>query len=119
MREIPRKLPSSLLLAALLAGCGQKAAKDCPADEQAGCVDSTITYDAGIADILNARCQPCHAAGGVEATVPLTDYKKVSVERMSIGNQLVTCTMPPDGSPQLTSVERTQILNWLSCGAPE
>jgi uncharacterized membrane protein len=82
-------------------------------------VDSTLSYSTGIADILNQRCQPCHAAGGVEATVPLTDYQHVFGERMTLGNQLVTCSMPPDGSPQLTDTERKQILDWLSCGAPQ
>ncbi len=119
--EMPRNSRIFLLLAALAvaAGCGQKADKTCPADEQAGCVDSTFGYDAGIADILNGHCKPCHAAGGVEQTILLTDYQHVFGERMSIGGQLVTCTMPPDGSPQLTDTERNQVLDWLSCGAPK
>ena len=115
---MPRCLPLFLLLA-LVTACGQKAGKDCPADEQAGCVDQSLGYDANIAAILNDHCTPCHAAGGIEASILLTDYKHVSGERMTIGSQLVTCTMPPDGSPQLTDMERKQILDWLSCGAPQ
>ena len=117
--EMPRKLPSLLLISVLLAACGSKPAKNCPADEQTACVDSSLSYDAGVADIFDARCVPCHAPGGVEATLPLTDYRHVFGERMSIGGQLVTCSMPPDGSPQLTDAERKQILDWLTCGAPQ
>ena len=116
---MPRNLPLFLLLAALMAACGQKAQKDCPPDDQAACMDSSLGYDANIAAILNTRCTPCHATGGVEMSILLTDYKHVSSERMTIGSQLVTCTMPPDGSPQLTDMERKQILDWLSCGAPQ
>lgn len=110
-----------LLTLALCAvpACGQSAAKSCPADEQAGCVDPSFGYDAGIGDILNARCRPCHAPGGIEQSILLSDYSHVYRERMTVGSQLVTCTMPPEGSPGLTDSERKQILDWLSCGAPQ
>jgi hypothetical protein len=118
-QEMPRNLPFLLLLLGLVTGCGQPASKACPPDEPAGCVDPSLGYDAGIAAILSDRCRPCHAAGGVEASVLLTDYPHVSGARMTVGNQLVTCSMPPQGSPQLSDAERKQILDWLSCGAPE
>jgi hypothetical protein len=38
---------------------------------------------------------------------------------MSIATQLVTCSMPPEGNPQLTTAERNQILDWLTCGGPK
>ncbi|HWZ88664.1 MAG TPA: c-type cytochrome [Polyangiaceae bacterium] len=116
---MPRNSPLFLVLTALAAGCGQGAAKACPPDDQAACMDPSLGYDAGIAAILNDTCMPCHAAGGVEANVPLTDYRHVFGERMTVAGQIVTCTMPPDGSPQLTDAERKQILDWLSCGAPQ
>ncbi len=84
------------------------------------CMDAaTLTYNADISAIMNARCTPCHATGGVEASIILTDYGHVTGERMTIEAQLLTCAMPPDGSPQLTTDERTQILSWLSCGTPQ
>ena len=116
---MPGKLPPFLVISLLLVACGPKAAKDCPPDEQAACTGSSLGYDAAIASIINDRCMPCHAPGGVEATVPLTNYQRVFGQRTSIGGQLVTCSMPPDGSPQLTDSERKQILDWLTCGAPE
>ena len=115
---MPGKLPIFLGAVALLAACGQKAAKDCPADDQNACVDSSITYDAGISDIINARCTPCHFPGGVEDSVLLNSHAQILRAQMSVGSQLVTCSMPPEGSPQLTETERKQILDWLTCGAP-
>ena len=107
------------LLVPLAVACGQSASPaDCPEDRQSSCPASALTYDTGIGALLTERCSPCHAAGGVEGSRLLTDYSHVSGERMSIGTQLVTCSMPPAGSPQLSADERQQILDWLTCGAP-
>ncbi|HTA88533.1 MAG TPA: hypothetical protein VK745_03125 [Polyangiaceae bacterium] len=109
-----------LWLAALALGCAPKADKACPTDAPAECLDAAaLSYNDNIGAIMNARCTPCHATGGVEASIILTDYGHVTGERMTIEAQLLTCAMPPDGSPQLTTDERTQILSWLSCGAPQ
>ena len=83
-----------------------------------GCPDGALTYDTGIGALLDERCSPCHAAGGVEASRLLTDYIHAKGLQMSIGSQLVSCSMPPVGSPQLSSDERQQILDWLTCGTP-
>lgn len=109
-----------LWLTALVLGCAPKADKACPMDVAADCLDAAaLTYNADIGPIINARCTPCHAAGGVEDSILLTDYGHVTGERMTIEAQLLTCAMPPDGSPQLTSDERTQMLSWLTCGTPQ
>jgi uncharacterized membrane protein len=115
---MPGKLPLFLGLALLLGACGQKAGKACPADVQNACVDSSLTYDAGIGAIFDTRCAPCHFPLGVEDSVLLNSHAQVLKARMSVGSQLVTCSMPPEGSPQLSETERQQILDWLSCGAP-
>jgi uncharacterized membrane protein len=116
--QMPGKSMSLPLLAILAVACGQAARQSCPADNQDQCVDTTLSYDNGIGDLLTERCSPCHAAKGVEMTILLTDYGHVSGERTSIATQLVTCSMPPAGNPQLTTAERNQILDWLTCGAP-
>jgi uncharacterized membrane protein len=105
-------------LAVLATACGQPASASCPPDNQDQCVDSTLSYDNGISALIGQRCSPCHFPGGVEATRLLSDYAHVSGERMSIAAQLVTCSMPPAGSPQLNTDERNQILDWLTCGGP-
>ncbi len=116
---MPRKSMLFPLLAAFAVACGQPANKDCPADNQQECADTTLSYDNGIGDLLTQRCSPCHAAGGIEMTVPLTDYLDVRGARMTIVGELVPCLMPPASSPQLTVAERNQILDWLSCDAPK
>jgi uncharacterized membrane protein len=117
----PRFLLFFPVLAASTAfGCGAANEPSCPADDQKACpASSSLSYDDGIGALLTQRCSPCHAAGGVEATVILTDYSHVSGERMSIASQLVTCSMPPAGNPPLSADERKEILDWLSCGGPK
>ncbi len=109
------------MLTAILAvlGCGASPDPACPMDEQGECVESTPGYGDGIGQLLTERCSPCHAAGGVERSRLLTDYEHVSAQRMSIANQLATCSMPPADSPALSAQERTRILAWLSCGGPK
>jgi len=106
----------------LAVACGQSPpprASDCPDVQQAGCPAGALTYDTGIGDLLTARCTPaCHAAGGSEATRPLTDYGHAAGLRISIANQLLSCSMPPAGAPPLSPDERQLILDWLTCGAP-
>ncbi len=112
--------PLLSLLAAVASACGQPAANEaCPAPPQLGCPADALTFDTGIGQLLHTRCYPCHSPGGVESSRPLTDYEHVSGERMSIASQLVTCSMPPSGSPQLSSSERQQILDWFACGGPQ
>jgi cytochrome c5 len=109
------------LLGSLFAGCGQASPSEpsaCPDDTQSGCPATALTYDTGIGALIGERCSPCHAPGGVEASRVLTDYAHASGLKMSIATQLVSCSMPPLGAPQLSSDERQQILDWLSCGGP-
>jgi len=117
---MPRKSKLFPLLTVFAIACGQSSSgPGCPADNQDQCVDGTLSYDNGIGALLSERCSPCHAPKGVEMTVLLTDYGHVSGARTSIATQLVTCAMPPAGSPQLSTEERNQILDWLTCGAPK
>ena len=84
----------------------------------ASCPDASLSYASGIGDTLKTTCSPCHAAGGVERTVPLTSYTEVSKRLTSVAGQIETCTMPPAGSPPLSASDRQAILDWIVCGAP-
>jgi cytochrome c5 len=108
-------------LASLALACGHAAPPprgDCPDVQQAGCPANALTYDTGIGDLLNERCASCHAAGGVEAARPLTDYGDAFGARTGIATQLLGCSMPPAGAPPLSNEERQLILDWLTCRAP-
>jgi len=94
------------------------AANECSLQNRTSCPDPSLSYDAGIGATLSSNCSPCHAEGGVEASVRLTDYGNVSTRLTSIAGQLASCSMPPAGSPQLTTAERQMLFDWIVCGAP-
>lgn len=103
-----------------IVGCASKAApNECSVNVPESCPDPSLSYAASIGDILSSNCQPCHAAGGVERAVPLTDYSDVSKRLTSIAGQLETCTMPPAGSPPISASDRQTVLDWIVCGAPQ
>jgi uncharacterized membrane protein len=105
---------------AMVAACSGPREQDaCPVPPQRGCPSDALTFTTGIADLLHTRCFPCHSADGVEQSHQLTDYDHVKGERMSIASQVASCSMPPAGSPELTSEERQQIIDWYTCGTPE
>ena len=116
-----KKLRLSLLAAGIAAAaCGHPVEHDaCPLPPEMGCPPEALTFDTGISELLHTRCFPCHSADGVEQSRQLTDYLHVSNERRSILTQLASCSMPPAGSPPLTSSERQQIFDWLACQGPE
>jgi uncharacterized membrane protein len=105
---------------AVIAACSGPPEQDaCPVPPQRGCPTDALTFSTGIADLLHTRCFPCHSADGVEQSHQLTDYDHVKGERMGIASQVASCSMPPSGSPVLTSSERQQIIDWYTCGTPE
>ena len=89
---------------------------NCPGD-QATCPSNPPSYASQIAPIIQSRCVACHSPGGM-APSDFTSYATVSDQQSSIRGRVGDCTMPPMGSPQPTSTERTQLLEWLACGAP-
>jgi hypothetical protein len=112
---------TSLCLSAMacVAGCASHAGNDeCLLNLPKSCPDQTLTYASGVAPILDTSCSPCHAPGGVESTVPLTNYTQVSNRLTSIAGQLQTCSMPPAGAAPLAASDRQTIIDWIACRAP-
>ena len=108
-----------LIVVVSVVGCASKAGSDeCSVNVPTSCPDPTLTYASEVGATLKATCSPCHAPGGVESTVPLTDYSQVSKRLTSVAGQLQTCTMPPAGAMALAASDRQAILDWIVCGAP-
>lgn len=82
------------------------------------CPDPAPKY-ADVVPVLEQKCVTCHSgvAGG---PWPLTDYDHVASWQNEIRGELVSCSMPPlDAGAHITEDERTLILTWLRCGAPQ
>jgi uncharacterized membrane protein len=92
----------------------------CPNDLPDSCPNPPPSYMNGVAAIIDAKCNVCHANGGPgQSTEDLSTYDKIHSRRGPMLNQVYTCLMPPpDGGP-LTPDERKQLLGWLVCEAPD
>jgi uncharacterized membrane protein len=67
---------------------------------------------------MQSHCLACHGPGGQQSSVPFTNYQQVFAYRSAILNQVYACRMPLAGSTPLTAQERTLLIGWLACGAP-
>jgi hypothetical protein len=105
------------MAAAIVTGCGG-GGSSCPNDLPSACPANPPSYSNDIAQIISNRCFPCHAPGGVEATTPLTTYQQVFNQRSAVLDQVYHCNMPLAGAPTLTPTQRTDLLTWLVCNAP-
>ena len=77
------------------------------------------SYQSNVSGIINLRCGTCHSPGGQEASRPLQTYSQVYSERSAVLNQVYACNMPPPPAALPTEPERTALLTWLVCGAPQ
>jgi hypothetical protein len=112
---------------ALACGCGSSSGSG--GDGEAGttncmradptCTGTPPSYANDIAPIFTALCVSCHYAGSPYSPTSLVDYSKVQLSSGSSLGQVEACLMPPPGTPQLTEAQRTAVLSWLACGAPD
>jgi mono/diheme cytochrome c family protein len=90
--------------------------------------ESSPTYHADIAPILEGRCVGCHAQGGI-GSFPLTSYAEVSAVAEVVAAVTEARTMPPwkaapghldySNDPSLTDAQIATIGAWVDAGAPE
>jgi hypothetical protein len=120
----------ALIAALTLFGCQRVAAPGFDDQPDAAVVACTITAPtacpdpapryAEVAPIIGQHCaSPCHwgAPGG---PWPLTDYPHVADWQDVVRDDLLDCSMPPpEANSTITDAERTAILVWIRCGAPE
>ena len=93
---------------------------ECPNDlpTQGDCGASTLTYQTDTAPLIHERCVGCHQSGTGNRYV-FSSYAGVASARAAILAQVYGCRMPPSCAPPLTAGERSVLLKWLVCGAPE
>jgi len=112
-----------VVLLALLVGCSRTAdstsgAGACTRADPT-CPAIVPSYANEIAPIFTAACVPCHYAGNPYAQSNLVDYANVHRVYGSALGQVESCLMPPASVQQLSEAERTAVLAWLACGAPD
>jgi uncharacterized membrane protein len=110
--------------AALAAGCsgstdgGSGTSGTCPDDLPSSCPADVASYQTTVAPILAAKCVACHGPGG-QSVHYLQTYAEVQSLAGSTLDQVYACKMPPVGYTQLTATERTELMGWLVCSAPD
>jgi hypothetical protein len=124
------------VLAELVASCGGDSQPDppdmagsagassdaaCPSDlpGQELCATSTPSYRLDAAPIIEQRCATCHFPGNMQSRYVFTDRDDLYADRQTILSRIYGCVMPPDSAPQLTPDERSVLLEWFVCGAPD
>jgi hypothetical protein len=82
------------------------------------CPPSIPSYAQTVAPILANRCEGCHFPGSTRARTDLSTYAGVFANRGTVLNQVYGCVMPPSTETQLSAEEKTTLMAWLVCGAP-
>jgi hypothetical protein len=89
----------------------------CPSAQPSSC-PQTPSYKNDIAPLVAQECLPCHASGGQSADIDFTTYAGLTRYETTILSQVNGCLMPPAGSNPLSLAQRTELLQWVVCGAP-
>ena len=92
---------------------------NCPTDAPTMCAGPAPSYSGSVAPTIATHCQPCHGAGGMAADVSFDSYAKFYAERRTALDLVTRCIMPPSCASQPTAAQRTALLQWLVCGAPD
>ena len=89
-------------------------------------VGTSVTFNREIIRIIQRKCEPCHAPGGL--AVSLADYRDVRAWGRAIREELVEHRMPPamlargygeyETDPSLNTREMATFLAWLDGGMP-
>jgi hypothetical protein len=97
-------------------------AGSCPNVLPPACPSPEPSYESDVLPILEQRCYTCHADAGITTSgsdIDLGSYSAVYQLRGDILSEVNACEMPPTTAPQPTIEQRTTLLGWLKCGAPE
>lgn len=89
-------------------------------------VSTTVSFNREILRIIQRKCEPCHAPGGL--AISLSDYRDARAWGRAIREELVEHRMPPaivargygryETDPSLNAREMATFLTWLDGGMP-
>jgi hypothetical protein len=89
-------------------------------------VSTNVSFNREIIRIIQRKCEPCHASGGLAFS--LSDYREARVWSRAIREELVEHRMPPaivargygeyESDPSLNAREMATFLTWLDGGMP-
>ena len=93
----------------------------CPSGlpSDSACPDSAPSYTDVIRPLVDSYCSGCHYVGNRNSSQVLETYDDLHKGVSIVEKQVYQCEMPPAGEPQLPARERTALLQWLVCGAPD
>jgi len=88
------------------------APKSCPAD--------VPSYSQVVKPIIATSCASasCHSTSGDAPDVILTDLADIQHWAQPSLTETAACQMPPDGTP-MSAEDRTALLTWYTCMAPD
>lgn len=84
----------------------------------AGCPSTPPSYASDIAPLIGSRCVVCHFPGTTIAPSDLSTYDQVRRQGGTALGMVQSCLMPPPDAGVLGEAERTELVEWLRCGAP-
>ncbi len=86
-------------------------------------IDTTITYQANVKQIIDSRCVSCHLGQHLaNGPTDLSNYLTVKTQLLKIQIVMNSGTMPKSGSTQAAEMrkgEKDTLINWADWGARE
>jgi uncharacterized membrane protein len=96
-----------------LGACGSAAIPPCP---DAG---TALTYDNFGSGFMRTYCVRCHAGDRVEHHVDLSTREQIIAQGTKVVSSAgIGSSMPPSPELMPDEIERAQLVEWMSCGAP-
>jgi len=98
------------------------AAASCPDLLPPTCPSPEPSYEDDVLPIIEQHCYMCHADAGIVTSgsgVDFGSYAALYAIRGDVLSQLNACRMPPATALQPTAGQRTTVLGWLKCNAPD
>jgi hypothetical protein len=112
---------SAVAASLFVGGCSSDApgASCKPEGLPASCPMPIPSWSNEVSQIFMTGCAPCHLPGGVEDSAEdFSTYAGVLRVAGTVEGQISSCAMPPDDAGALSAADRTALLAWFACSAP-